>query len=540
MIKKSVSSILRYAQNKYFAWQMSKLHRMSLGPKKVLFWVPGGNSLMLHVEGAIAVALRLRGVDTHAVICDGPFRACVIREITDGIPVSSWHEACLQCKAETSSVLDIMGVKYSFIGDFVPDAVRTALWEKTASIEWGSLDSLSYNGVNIGNNVRSAIIRYLKGNSLTGHEEIVREYAFSGLVAAAASTSAFEEISPTRVFMSHGTYIDWGPALQIALSRKFPVTAWMASYLTARFYFRHVEDNVRIDFHNLSHSAWDDCKNIALSSPQESRLDKFLEYRYKRQIAFDMRTFKTANGDIDSLRKRFGLSSKKPVWGIISHINWDSVSDYSPMAYRSFDDWMLDTVREIINITDVQWLIKIHPAEAWDNPESGIQKLIQKNFPSLPPHVKLLSFDEDISPLDFFQLVDGGITVFGTAGLELVLHGKPVILAGEAHYGGKGFTYDGLTQDSYKQLLRTAAALNPLSDEQRLLARKYAYCYFIQRQIPLPVVKDPDSNWWNFQFKKRNLLQPGKDPFVDFICERIMDGKDFIMDEELVKLAESF
>jgi len=37
---------------------------------------------MLDVEGAIAVALKLDGADVHAVICDGPFRVCVRREIS--------------------------------------------------------------------------------------------------------------------------------------------------------------------------------------------------------------------------------------------------------------------------------------------------------------------------------------------------------------------------------------------------------------------------------------------------------------------------
>lgn len=56
----------------------------------VLFWVPGGMPLMLHLEGPIAVALRLRGYKVHAVICDGVFSACVKREITDQIDISKW------------------------------------------------------------------------------------------------------------------------------------------------------------------------------------------------------------------------------------------------------------------------------------------------------------------------------------------------------------------------------------------------------------------------------------------------------------------
>jgi hypothetical protein len=340
--------------------------------------------------------------------------------------------------------------------------------------------------------------------------------------------------------MSHGIYVDWGPALHTALAFKIPLTAWAGTYLTAYFYFRHVDDPDRLDLHNMSNVAWQKSKNAVLSAVQENRLDKFIDDRYKKQISFDLKKLSGTTDDIASLRKKYIMSHEKPVWGIMSHVNWDAVSDCSPMAYETFDKWILDTIREIIKLDNVQWLVKIHPAEGWDNPESGMQKMIQRKFPSLPPHVRVLSYDEEISPLDFFQLIDGGVTVYGTAGLELALRGKPVIIAGEAHYGGKGFTYDGLTQDSYKQLLRNAEALKPLSDEQRLLAKKYAYCYFVQRQIPMPVVKDPGSSWWKFQFDKRHLLLPDNDPFMDFICERIMDGKDFIMDEKLVELAEKF
>lgn len=524
------------------ARQMSKLYRQSPSLNRsastVVFWVPGGMPLMLHVEGAIAAALRLRGINVHAVICDGPFRACVKREINDGVPVARWQDACAQCRADNAAVLKRMGISYSFIGEFVPESSRAAFWDLTAPVKWETLDDLCYGDINVGKNVRSAILRFLKGYSLTGHEEIVREYSFSALVVAAAAACAMDRIAPSRIFMSHGTYVDWGPALHTALFRGIPVTAWMASYLPVRFYFRHVEDNIRIDFHNMSHAAWEKCESSDLSPAQNARLDKFLEDRYRKHVSFDMKHLKKYSGNIDHLRKEYAPISDKPIWGIMLHVNWDCVSDYSPMAHASFDDWLLDTMREILNIPDVHWLVKVHPAEAWDNPASGALRLIERYFPLLPSHVRVISAEEEISPLNFFELIDGGVAVYGTSGLELAVLGKPVILAGEAHYGGKGFTYDGLTPDAYKQLLREAGSLKPLSEEQRLLARRYAYCYFIQRQIPLSVVRDPKSAWWGFQHDKRHLLLPGRDPFVDFICERILDGDDFIMDEGLVALSE--
>ncbi|MEP6905605.1 MAG: hypothetical protein ABI875_05945, partial [Gemmatimonadales bacterium] len=109
----------------------------------------------------------------------------------------------------------------------------------------------------------------------------------------------------------------------------------------------------------------------------------------------------------------------------------------------------------------------------------------------------------------------------------------------EAHYGSKGFTHDGLDIASYRELLGRVADLPPLTDEQTRLARMYAYSYFIQRQVPLPIVRDPNSIWWNLQHERRHLLLPGADPFLDFICNQLIAGEDFVMDRKLVALADS-
>lgn len=505
----------------------------------VLFWVPGGMPLLLHVEGVIAAALRLRGYNIHAIICDAPYKACVNREITSGVPMEDWSKSCAKCVASTRSVLDILGIPYSHIGDYVPPARREELREKAWKCDRTNVGSLMHDDLLVGQNVLSTITRYLQGARLGKDEEIVREYAYSALVTAEASRKVFDKFQPMRVFMSHGTYVDWGPALHTALDRGIPVTGWKASYLTSRFFFRHVEEGKRIDFHKLSDRAWDKRRHTPLTVDEEESLRQFLERRYHHHVSFDMKKMQKYTGDVERFRAKYQLEEGKPVWGIMAHINWDSVSDYSPMAYPSFDEWIVDTMKHISKLTDVQWLVKIHPIEAYDNPAAGVQRLIETHFPNLPPHVRMIPAEEEISPLEFFQLVDGGITVYGTAGLELALQGKPVVLAGEAHYGGKGFTYEGLDIETYRSLLARVHDLPLLTEDQTRLARAYAYSYFVQRQVPLPIVRDPASIWWNLQHERRDLLLPGADPFVDFICERLVRGEDFVMDRELVELADS-
>ncbi|MDO8502334.1 MAG: hypothetical protein Q7S20_10870 [Gemmatimonadaceae bacterium] len=503
----------------------------------LLFWVPGGMPLLLHVEASIAAAMKLRGYDVHAIICNAPYRGCAIRTVQEGVPIAKWRDACLTCTRKTSAVLEQMGIPYSYNGDFLTDAERDELWQSTADVTWDTLDTLSYNGLNVGKNVRSSVVRYLQGAALTGHEAIVREYAYSGLVSACAAARALDRFNPWRVFMSHGTYIDWGPAIHTAFERGIPVTGWKASYLSWHFYLRHVEDPSRIDFKKLSRACWEDIRSRELSPRENARLDKFFEDRYHRQISFDMKHIKTYRQDVSELKKKYAPTDK-PVFAVLAHINWDSVSDYAPMAYPSFDDWMIDTIRHAIEIPDVQWLIKIHPIEAWDNPASGVQRLIEREFPELPDHVRVIPAEEDISPANMFELIDGGVTVYGTAGLELALMGKPVILAGEAHYGGLGFAHEGMTPITYRRFLKGASRLGRLTDQQRRDVRKYAYSHFIQRQIPLEIVHDPRTEWWGLQHEKRELLLPGKDAFIEFVCDRLVDGRDFNMTEDLVALSE--
>lgn len=499
----------------------------------ILFWVPGGMPIMLHFEGAIAAALKLRRHKVHAIICDGIFSACVKREITDQIPVSEWAKTCGDCRRACSNTLTELGIPHSFIGDYVSKRELDHAKSVSETIIWDEVETLKYGGVSVGKNVKSAVLRYLKGHDLPTDPRLVQEYAFSGLVCASAACNAFGKLQPSRVFMSHGVYVDWGPALHTALEMQIPITAWMASYLPSRFYLRHVPDGVHIDFHNMSEEAWRDISAMPWVADEEERLNTYLTDRYLKDVSFDMKRFKPYVGKTSEVLARYRLDENKPIWGIFAHINWDTVSDYAPMLYESFNEWMSETIEIAKEVSDVQWLVKVHPAEAWDNPDSGVESLIRKKFPVLPDNIRVLPAEENISPLDFYGLVDGAVTVYGTAGLELAVHGKPVILAGDGHYGKKGFTYDAESRDAYRRLLRTVREIGPLTATQVQLAKKYAYCYFILRQVPLSVVANPNAKWWSFQFDKRERLLPGKDPVIDFLCERIMDGKDFIMDPQL-------
>ncbi|MGD9952803.1 MAG: hypothetical protein AB7S87_09515, partial [Burkholderiales bacterium] len=316
-------------------------------------------------------------------------------------------------------------------------------------------------------------------------------------------------------------------------------TCWAASYLPARFYFRHPTDyRIDLDFQKLEESTWTQESKRQLTAEEENRVRTYLDNRYVKGQTFDLKRTKSYRGETDSIRAHYGLRPGRKVWGVMVHVNWDAVTDYAPMLFANFEEWIIATMRRIQSIDSVDWLVKIHPAEAWDNPTTGMQALIGRMFPRLPEHVHLVGFDDNISPLDFYSLIDGAVTVYGTAGLEIACLGKPVIVAGDAHYSKKGFTYDPGTIREYLDLLGQAQSLAPLSDRQRRLALRYAHVYFIQRQIPFPPVRNPrahrEQGFWRFQPSATGLLAPHGDRYVEFVLQRVLDGREFILPGELI------
>ena len=499
----------------------------------VLFWSTGGMIIQTNLEAVIAVALKLRGHRVKIILCDGVYKACAKRVDFPDVPMKDWGKFCRSCIHQNSKLLERLGIDFGYISDYVTEEKAEALRKESDKIDLENFKKISHEGIELGSHLESAMTRHTRGGSFAGLEHLLKEYAFAVLVNAEAATNAMKDFKPEKVYMSHGIYADWGPALSVFLHNKIPVVSYICCYLTAHFFFGTVRE-LRETFLTISEKFWNNNKAGELTEIQVKRLNNFLDRRYFSNVTHDMKgLLKEYTGNNELYYEKYRLDRSKKIWGIMTHINWDAVSDYFGMIHKNFDEWLYETIKEIYDITDVQWLIKIHPSELNDNPDTGCQKFIEKNFPHLPTHIKVIKMDDDISPLDFYNLLDGGVTVMGTGGLELSLKGKPVILAGDAHYSNKGFTYDAKDKESYSELLKKASVTDMLDENKKTLASKYGYIYFIQKQIPLlPAISDELL----IDFSNLNHLFPGKNKFIDYICEKIISGEDFILPEELVEL----
>ncbi len=508
-------------------------YRLPYAGMRVLFWEPGGMPPILTRDAIIATALRVRGAEVRFVICDGTPSACILREVASERPLSLWGKKCSGCLRAYVDEAASFNLPYEGIGDLVSQEHRSQLRIRAQRTPAHELATALYREVEVGRLATSSIVRYLKGRSIEGYEDVAREYLYASLINTEAAIAAIERFKPDRLFMSHGWYVDYGAALSVAMNAGISVVVWGGAYLERHCYIHTILQTRKRSRYTLSEGAWRQRKEQPLTRQENERLNSYLDVRYTTDLAFDLK-LSSLPAAPEELRSRLDLPGDKPVWCIFPHVNWDSAFNYTPMAFDTAQSWILDTIRTIMVLPDVTWLVKIHPSEVHMATVYGVENLINKHFPRLPPHVRIIPADSGINVYGLYRIADGGVTVFGTPGLEMAMLGKPAILAGEAHYGNKGFTYDALTKQDYMALLRRAAQLPKLSAAQQVLARQYAYSYFIQRQIPLRMIEKGHGGWGPLDYRKLDLLLPDKDKGLDMVCERILDEGDFIMDEDMV------
>jgi len=181
------------------------------------------------------------------------------------------------------------------------------------------------------------------------------------------------------------------------------------------------------------------------------------------------------------------LSKEDKIAIIYSHILYDNIYFYGTDLFYNYNEWLVETVRTACKNKNIKWFIKIHPSNIWRREINSTEYLemivLNKYFKKLPDHIKIIGADTNISPLSWMQTADFGITVRGTVGLEMACIGKPVITAGTGRYEGVGFTIDSKNREEYTRRLLELPENADFTEEQAVLARKYAYALFIGKNF---------------------------------------------------------
>ncbi len=193
--------------------------------------------------------------------------------------------------------------------------------------------------------------------------------------------------------------------------------------------------------------------------------------------------------------RQLEIESGLPIVVVFSSVLWDANLFYGRDLFQDNGEWFKATLKAAAANPNVSWLIKLHPVNNWKRELEGIHgemaemRLVREAVGVLPPHVKLLLPDCGISTLSLFEIADFGVTIRGTAGMEMPCFGKPVITAGTGRYSGLGFTLDSKTKEDYLTLLARLPSIPPLTPHEIALAKKHFFAAFRLRPWELQSFK---------------------------------------------------
>lgn len=541
LIKRIKNYINRRNTFKYKLSEFMRKHSaVTADSPYIIVWELGGFGDLLKKNAIISKALNIRGYKTHFIICDGTPLACIQRGLEKNEPVEDWGLKCTNCLRWMKYAADQYSVEYSLAGEYIDDRKKEELKILSETLPLQEIFHYKYQGVDVGMLAWSSVVRYMKGFLIekkdlkTEDEMLLRKYFYAGLVNTFIADEVIKKFRPVSIYGSHGVYVDYAPPILLAFLKGISAIIWSSGFKDFFHYFTVPKKPNKMEFRGITDSEWKKRKETPLSYEENKTLDAYIHNRFNKGNKRDFLnvTLPESAGD---LRKKLGFGNDKKIVCLFLHVSWDLSFDLSKMIFNNANEWLYETLKTIFEIKDVNWIIRVHPGEKVSGSLYTNDDFIKENFKTIPGHVRILWSDSEINSLGLYKLIDAGITLFGTMGAELPILGKPIISGGEAHFSDKGFTIDAKSKEEYFELLKNISNLNKLSIEQIDLARKYAFSYFVQRQIPINIIEKSEGHFGNIDLKKLHHLCRGNDLIMDAICESILMGKDVILDNSMIE-----
>jgi hypothetical protein len=201
--------------------------------------------------------------------------------------------------------------------------------------------------------------------------------------------------------------------------------------------------------------------------------------------------------------------------------SWDSAALGLHAVFDDNTHWILETVRTLLEFTDVPVIVRQHPAERLEfaRTSDDYGELLRSHF-GAHPRLRFIAAAEPVNSYALLDQVAAVITYTSTVGIEAAAVGRPVITPSNAYYASLGFVWRAGSEDEYKRMLiRAATGDLAVTDAMR---REAAVCYYLTQCC----------NWIFTQFNpadfskwsKRDLATLHADPKVRRILYAVREN----------------
>jgi hypothetical protein len=478
---------------------------------QIVFFTPRSWASHVQWEGVIAQALRLRGASVSFLGCGGGLEVCDRNNTYEAPPMP-----CRTCTSYVRTSIEAHGFDRDELtyGD-------DAGWPELDDLSVDELYAVTYRGIDLG---RLARIPTQWFNMTTQvHDDplapiTIRRFLRSGRRVVDELERWFDGNRPDLMVLLNGLFFFESICWAMCRERGIDVVTYERGFMKNTLVFCR---NGTAPHFDLS-PWWDEWSERPLAEAEDEQLTAFLEGR------------RTGGGTIDTYWKtvEFAEVERRATGSLavmFTNLTWDSAVMDKELAFASIHDWIQHTIELFARRPDDELIIRVHPAELklrGKQTREPIVEVLARRGITLPPNVRLVPAEDVTSSYTLMEQADIGLVYTSTTGLELALAGTPVLVAGNTHYRGKGFTVDPADPDEWtrrcEEMLDDPAAFAPDLE----LARRYAWLFFYAAPFAFPFVDEPKLGLARITTSDLADLAPGRDADLDRLCDALISGTD--------------
>lgn len=523
-VDRVAARIRRPGDRKYLALatRLHNLARLAPSPRgvrstgpRILVGSLRGWSTHSACEAIIAQALRLRGARVALLTCGGGMPACEV-----GWARRAYPRPCDRCAWLTDRLASVSGLEHYALRDFFG-------WGADGR---GAPTSTIGRADDVRAYARSRIsltwlLRATQVDRLPEGLAAQEDFAIAAEAVEQASSALLARFKPDIIFLLNGLFGAERTIRNVALEHGVRVPTYEIAPRAGCLVLSQNSPAPHYDTDAL----WEKARQRPLTAHQRSEVMALLEARTQGVGAHE-RYFDNPDTNVANLRQRYGVSRDTRTATLFTNLSWDSATVGRDVGFESMFEWITEAVRCAAEQDDMVLVIRIHPAErSWGTREE-VEAVILDRLGALPPNVRVVPAAEAVSSYALLDLSDLVLTYTTTVGLEAAARGKPVAVAGRTHYRGRGFTIDLAGPPDLASVLKHFP--RRLADRGVELALRYAYAFFFRAMVPFPVMSARGPRVIDLPASEQDLAA-GADPYLDWICDRILDGGEFWLPDEL-------
>jgi hypothetical protein len=463
-------------------------------------------------ELTIAHALRLRGAEVALLTCGGGMPACEL-----GWARRAYPRPCDRCAWLTELAAREAGVERHRLADWLP-------WGgdgRQAPLEHAGVQDEHKQTANVS---AGWLLKTTQPERVPGAQAIVADFAVAAAGVEAAAAKILDRVEPDVVFLLNGLFAAERTIRRLALERDMRAPTYE---LAPRGGALVLSQDAPAPDYSMDR-LWEQVRGRPLDERQRADVLSLLGDRAQGVGAHES-YYERMHDDPGELRRRLGIERDERIVSLFTNVTWDSATLGRDVGFRSMFDWVEQAVRLAAG-RELKLVVRIHPAERRWGTREQVREVIDSRLGEIPANVRFVAAEEPLSSYALLDLSDLLLTYTTTVGLEAAARGKSVAVAGDTHYRGRGFTTDiGGPRELEQALARPA---QPLSHERTELALRYAHMFFLRAMIPFGAVQTQGGRVARVP-RRASDLQQGGDPYLDWICERILDGGEFGLPDEL-------